>query len=166
MIVIFAPHQDDEIIGCYSVLKQAQEEKRKVSIVYIENDNQKRVKESKKLLDYFSCIASVFFCKVIPNQLITPDNIIYAPDPIYEYHPLHRMAGGHCQLISMSGVRVVFYTVNKNVPYLFEIENPEQKEKLLDEVYPSQNSLWKYEKKYILFEGYRMNLYPEGGVIP
>jgi hypothetical protein len=39
-------------------------------------------------------------------------------------------------------------------PYIKEVEKPEEKEELLNKVYPDQKDLWKYEKKYVLFEGY------------
>ena len=51
------------------------------------------------------------------------------------------------------GYNVIFYSTSMNAPYLHEVIDSTQKEILLNNVYPSQKSLWEYEKKYILFEG-------------
>ena len=43
-----------------------------------------------------------------------------------------------------------------NTSYIHELSDTEKREKetLLDTFYPSQADLWKYEKKYVFFEGY------------
>ena len=41
-------------------------------------------------------------------------------------------------------------------------KDQKEKEAMLNEVYPSQSDLWKYEKKYILFEGFSQWLFPGG----
>jgi ribosomal protein S24E len=53
-------------------------------------------------------------------------------------------------------MNVIFYTINKLTPYIQELNSTQitGKEELLNKVYSSQKSLWEYEKKYILFEGY------------
>jgi hypothetical protein len=49
---------------------------------------------------------------------------------------------------------VIFYNVNMQAPYIFEVKNKDEKKKLLDDVYSSQSDLWKNDAKYYLFEGY------------
>jgi hypothetical protein len=41
-----------------------------------------------------------------------------------------------------------------NAPYIHEVNLPDDKKYLLDQVYPDQKDLWKYDYKYFLFEGY------------
>jgi hypothetical protein len=55
--------------------------------------------------------------------------------------------------IARAGFDVVFYSTIMNVPYIHEVKDPQLKETLINRVYPSQKDLWKYEKKFILFEG-------------
>jgi hypothetical protein len=56
--------------------------------------------------------------------------------------------------IARSKKDVVFYSTNMQAPYIHEVTEPDDKENILNILYPSQKSLWEYEKKYILFEGY------------
>jgi len=52
-----------------------------------------------------------------------------------------------------SGINIIFYNTNMNAPYIHELKDSKEKEELLNKVYPSQKSLWEYEKKYVLYEG-------------
>ena len=80
--------------------------------------------------------------------------VFYFPDPIYEKHPLHRRWGSVGEDLARRGMNVIFYNTNMNAPYIHEVINVSGKESLLNTIYPSQSDLWKYEKKYVLFEGY------------
>lgn len=153
MNVIVAPHPDDEIIGCYKVLMEA----KKCMIIYDGETLPDRREEVTKLKDSFSTYGfGQLFLKSIPSNLMTPENIFYFPDPIYETHPLHRQWGNLGESLARTKMNVIFYTINKLTPYISELNSLQikEKEELLNKVYPSQKSLWEYEKKYILFEGY------------
>ena len=82
------------------------------------------------------------------------ENTFYFPDPIFETHPCHRAHGAVGESFARGGFDVVFYTTNMTAPYVHEVKNPTLKDAKLSKCYPSQKDLWKYEKKYILFEGY------------
>ena len=150
-IVIVAPHPDDELIGCYSVLKNNDY----CNIVYTTNMDNDRRKEATTIRDYFN-VRQFFVNYDIPPVLIEKENIFYFPDHINENHPAHRKAGMIGERLVRDGFDVVFYTINKNVSYIFELNEDDikEKEEILNNIYPSQKSLWEYEKKYILFEGY------------
>jgi len=151
--VIIAPHPDDEIIGCYKYLTTTNP-----IIIYDGDTENERREETKKLRDHVE-IKMQMFQKSIPTTFINKDTIIYVPDPIYERHPLHRYWGFEGEKLARKGYNVVFYNTNMNAPYIHEVENVAAKEALLNTVYPSQSNLWKYEKKYILFEGYNQWLF-------
>jgi len=148
MTIIIAPHTDDEIIGCYDIIKN-----KKPIIIYAGDIDNDRRKESLKLKEHID-IGMQLFLNSIPQHFLNKNNIFYFPDPIYETHPKHRLWGNIGEQIARSGMNVIFYSTNMTAPYIHEIQKPNEKEELLNKVYPSQKDLWKYEKKYILFEGY------------
>ncbi len=155
-IVIIAPHTDDEIIGCYEILK-----KTNPIIIYTDpNMPSYRKEESLKLKEKVK-IKGQYFLQSIPSQFFTREFKFYFPDPVYENHPLHRSMGVVGEQMARSGLDVCFYSVNMLAPYIHETLNSDEKENLLNEIYSSQKELWKYDKKYVLFEGYCQWLFGE-----
>jgi len=146
--IIISPHTDDEILGCYEILKTANP-----IIIYTADIPPNRQEEALKLKESFD-IKGQFFLKTIPTHFFTKNYTFYFPDPIYETHPLHRSMGVIGEQLGRSGLDVIFYSVNMIAPYIHEVENPNDKRDLLNKVYPSQKDLWRYENKYFLFEGY------------
>ncbi len=147
--IIIAPHYDDEIIGCYEILKS-----KRVFIIYTSmlNDNMRK-EESLKIKEHFD-IKGQIYTRQIPSNLLDKENKFYFPDPIYETHPSHRLEGMVGESFARDGFDVTFYSTNMTAPYIHEAENPFEKESMLNKCYPSQKSLWKFEKKFVLFEGY------------
>ena len=76
------------------------------------------------------------------------------PDPVYENHPLHRQYGMMGESMARQGLDVTFYTTQMNAPYIREVKDSAAKKSLLNTVYFGQSSLWEYDHKYFLFEGY------------
>ena len=149
--VIISPHPDDECIGCYEILLN----KKKIIIIYTEDCDQNRREEAMELKNKANIdIKAQLFLKNVPPNLLNKDSVLYFPDPSYEIHPAHRKVGSQGEELLRKGLDVIFYNTIMNSPYIHEVEIPEQKEQLLNKVYPSQKSLWEYDKKYVLFEGY------------
>lgn len=149
-IVIVAPHCDDCLIGCYEIIRDNPDNP--PVILYVGNPPQERRDEALKLRDHTD-ITMQMFCNSIPPIFLNPSTQFYFPDPSTEIHPLHRIWGSQGENMLRNRMNVIFYTTNMNVPYIHEVENSQKKEDLLNEIYPSQKSLWEYDKKYILFEG-------------
>jgi len=148
-IIIVAPHPDDEIIGCYEVLKA----EKKPIIIYggeTESDRREEIKNVKKFFD----IKVQMFQNSMPGNLLQKENKFYFPDPSNEVHPEHRAYGFQGEGMARSGLDVTFYTTLMNVPYIHEVADPKDKKMLLESCYPSQADLWAYDHKYFLFEGY------------
>ncbi len=146
--VIIVPHPDDEIIGNYEILT-----KENPSIIYVGEIDQKRREEALKLKEHTE-IKIQLFLNTIPESFINPDSTLYFPDPVYEIHPKHRKWGAIGEQLLRQRLNVIFYNTNMNAPYIHKLKEWEKKEELLNKVYPSQKSLWKYDKKYVFFEGY------------
>lgn len=150
-IVIVSPHCDDELIGCYEIIEKNKDNP--PVILYIGDPPKERREEAIKLREYTG-ITIQMFVNCIPPVFLNPSTTLYFPSPD-EIHPLHRMWGVQGESYLRNGLNVIFYTIDMNVKYIHEVENPNDKEELLNKIYPSQSDLWKYEKKYILFEGYQ-----------
>ena len=148
--VIIAPHPDDEVIGCYEVLRREEE----IIIIYSADSDPKRRKEAMRLKEFVDGIKVQMFQNSIPMAMVNSDHKFYFPDPVYETHPKHREMGMTGELYARSGIDVTFYNTIMNAPYIHEGKDVIGKEYVLDEVYRSQSDMWKFEKKYILFEGY------------
>lgn len=148
--VIIAPHPDDEIIGCFEVLKK----EKSIIIIYHADTPQKRREEAMTLKEKYENVKIQMFQHNIPMNMINTDHKFYFPDPTYETHPLHREMGAAGEAYARNGIDVTFYNTIMNAPYIHEVANWQVKELRLNEIYPSQKDLWKYEKKYVLFEGY------------
>jgi len=145
--IIVAPHPDDEIIGCYEILITTN------PIIIYDGDTSKERREPILKLNEYTDLKVQLFQKTIPQPMLNKTNTFYLPDPIYELHPLHRQWGFLGEQLARAGFDIVFYNTNMNAPYIHECVPSIDKEEMLNNVYPDQSSLWKYDKKYVLFEG-------------
>lgn len=154
-VTIVAPHPDDEVIGCWEVLKKS----RYSSILYVEKVSPEREKDSLDISDLFS-VCSFGLYKGDYDRLredidkIQSDSKLYFPDPHFETHPAHRAIGAIGEEFLRKGFDVVFYSTNMLAPYIHEVKNPKAKLWDLERLYSSEKSLWEYDHKYFLFEGY------------
>jgi len=148
--IIIAPHPDDEIIGCYEELVKKD---RPPIIIYGPETEQKRREEALKLKEFTDIKVQLFQASVPPNLLIAENSFMF-PDPVYEIHPLHRQYGIIGESMARQGLDVTFYTTQMNAPYIRETKDSGAKKSLLNSVYFGQSSLWEYDHKYFLFEGY------------
>jgi len=143
--IIIAPHADDELIGCYSVLLTG-------TVGNVFYGSEAAIEEAK------ACAAHFNFGRLLAEQAL-PESVgmgytFYFPDPAYELHPLHRYLGAIGEDMLRNGEDVIFYTTNMNAPYMHVVNAPEVKKGLLDSAYFEKRDLWKYDHKYFLFEGH------------
>lgn len=151
MNICIAPHCDDECIGIYENLKE-------INLIIYDGDTPIERREKALNLKKYIEVNQIFL-KSIPSNLLHKKNKFFFPDPIYETNPLHRSWGFVGEQIARSGLDVIFYNTTMTAPYIHEVKNPEKKKELLNKVYPDQKSLWEYDHKYFLFEGYNKWLF-------
>lgn len=147
--IIVAPHPDDEIIGTYEILKKDDP----IIIIYDGETDADRREKALKLKEHVK-VSHQMFLKTIPTTFFNENHTFYIPDPIYETHPLHRRWGFLGEQLAREKMNVIFYNTIMNAPYIHECINPDDKLDLLNKIYPDQESLWKYDHTYFLFEGY------------
>lgn len=166
MNIILAPHLDDEIIGCYSLLmshKATMDSFRIDRILYFSRDAERERELNNRDRDPVFCpyegegadgIRYTLETQTSASKILrglTVHDCVFIPSQ-HDFHPLHRKIN---RLASWSlGMRVqrYFYSVEMNVPWLTECSDPDGKKKLLKEWYPSQKKTLKKNDKYFLFE--------------
>lgn len=143
--VIFAPHIDDELIGCYPYLSA-----RLVSHVYYFYElTPDRVIEALNCADRFEFIP--VFMESDTEITLQKDTTILAPS-IYDLHPDHKKVN---RLARTFNNQKKYYSVDMNNG--FEVLPPDaqaNKKSALFALYPSQHALFANEK-YYLFQHFK-----------
>jgi len=158
--IIVAPHADDEIIGCFEIITN---EKIKPIIIYTEEMEDERKQATLKLKE-LTPVKIQLYLRNIPPAALNHTNKFFFPHPIYETHPAHRAQGFVGEQLARGGLDVTFYITEMTAPFKFECAKPFDKHLLLEDTYPDQSKLWKYDHKYFLFSGYDKWIFnPLGG---
>lgn len=136
--VILAPHLDDEIIGCFSILKKGD------LVVYFKDDyradsiNRKGhpwTYELGHVNDDYPALRS--------------DDVLYIPSRC-DYHPLHQAVNRYA--VGINHPKKIWYSVEMNTPWLQEEENPKMKLDLFKTLYPGEVETICKNDKYFLFK--------------
>ena len=141
--IILAPHVDDEIIGCYSLLKNSKITK----VIYFYDLTDERKEEALKIGKFFEHEVSFNGFE----EKISQNAIIYIPSK-FDYHPHHYKIYQYGQIL-VPGEKIFCYSVEKNLHCnLLSEEDRNFKLKVLNDQIPSQKELWASNMKYIIFE--------------
>ena len=142
-VVIIAPHADDEIIGCHSILDSM----KNITVLFPTIFGLHQAEVSKEFGNFETGLFK-------SDLEVKTEETYFFPDPYFELHPAHRRLGAIGEKWAREGYDVVFYSTNMNAPYIHEVENWSLKKHILDVCYPDKADLWKYDHKYFLFEGH------------
>jgi|PlaIllAssembly_1097288.scaffolds.fasta_scaffold00001_48 hypothetical protein len=145
--VIFAPHIDDETIGCHSLLAKGEV----TEVYYFFEYFEERVLEALKAAERFGfatrCVLDLVRFESSFHSLFAPDDVILVPR-IEDHHPdhqtVHRMAKSHHS-------NLLFYSVDMNSGAIPYTEN-EVKKNDLYRLYPSQKDYFDNHPQCYLFE--------------
>lgn len=137
--VIFAPHLDDEIIGCFSVLK------RDDLVLYFHDDYRANNLNRKGYAWTYGHLS----CDVDQQPTLRADDILYIPSR-YDYHPLHQQVNRFAAAIKHPHKR--WYSVEMNTPWLEEEARPADKLLLFSQMYPGEVATITKSDKYFLFK--------------
>lgn len=140
--LIVAPHVDDEIIGCYSVVTQSKD----VTVQYLSEVTPVREAEARKAGEVLNFKIVLFPYFVSPKGF----DFIYVPCR-QDTHAGHKKANAMFRWCATH-----FYSVDmdQGATYLGE-EEAGKKFALLNSLYASQSDLWKHDARYWLFEHIR-----------
>ncbi len=128
--IILAPHLDDEIIGCYSILHKVNK------VIYFTKDY--RSFNLYEKLDYV-------YYEDYNFDIIDDTDTIYLPSK-FDFHPLHKIVRN--KYINLP-CKKLFYNVEMNVPWLEEEEDKMGKLYLLKKLYPNEDLFIKNDKYWI-----------------
>jgi len=149
MNIIIAPHPDDCLIGCYSLIKKGLID----WVVYLDATPE-RYELAKKAgyelgfsVDQLEFEGLYKYLELARAQRFT----CLVPD-VTDHHPLHKAVNSIARL---SGCGLGYYSVSMEASFIRELSEKDKEEKraALNKFYPDQKSLWESDWKYFLFEG-------------
>lgn len=147
--VIIAPHPDDELIGCYTILKRGVVD----TVIFVSPEQTPRRREAILAAKHFGAKA-IFTDSVGRIKKICKGKHVFLPSQ-RDAHPLHRKVSAYADFLEKVA-SVHFYTVDKTPPFfILNGSDQTEKRKLLNQLYPSQKKLWERDDKYVLFEGFK-----------
>lgn len=155
-VIIWAPHGDDEIIGCSQALLRRNQTH--LTMVFFHDGYGDDPGISRSETEHGFQSGNLKAALDSQRYLLWDDAVYYVPDPYFETHPLHRKLGHLAERLFREGKihRLIFYTTVMTAPYIFELtaKQKEYKRRQLGLCYPEKESLWKFDHRYWLFEGH------------
>lgn len=147
-IAILAPHIDDELIGCYPVLKNFKHVPgASLTIFWFYETTKPRLFEGQFLINYFGANCCVSAFDLAETELKTGNYTeVYVPSR-RDSHVHHRNV--NC---AFRGYATHFYSVDMVGSSPLTKDEQADKLYLLNSFYPSQKELWEGNAKYYLFD--------------
>lgn len=145
-VIILAPHPDDEVIGCWSLL-QARQVK---DVYYFFDCTDARKSEAQQVADTFGF--TPHFEEEVPTNV---DGTLVMPS-IHDSHPDHKAVNRKYRGRTLNRL---FYSVDLNEGAKVAVEDSRLKRHCLDNLYASQKALWATDASYYLFERLRLHDY-------
>ncbi len=147
MNIIISPHSDDELIGCFSLIKKGMIDE----VIHIDPDPKRFALAEIVGKELGFNVTSLTF-RYLVDFLKTGHPYTYFVPDVADNHLLHKAI--NC-VARLSGCRLGYFSTDMNTGYVKELSAEMKREKLLalNKFYPDQASLWGRDWKYFLFEG-------------
>lgn len=146
-VLIVAPHVDDELIGCYSVL---QDKNIEIDIIWCFDLTAERRMEAIRMAKEFSITPHFieYFRETAIISVIENNNFdrVYVPS-IRDWHPEHKLVNRLTRLHATH-----FYSVDMVNGKVLSENDRRNKLSQLNTYFPSQKTLWENNGLYYLFE--------------
>lgn len=140
--IVFAPHLDDEVIGCFSVWEKLN------FVVYFTKDYREEIvlEKIKSMREAGARVPQYIYIKDFDIDNLLKADTIYLPSR-FDFHPLHREVRSKHLLLPC---KKMFYSIDMNTPWNEEETKPDAKLALLQHLYPGED-LFEKNAKYYLF---------------
>lgn len=149
-MIILSPHPDDELLGCYRVIKKGLG--KKVAVVYFYGD-EGRFEEARNFCREYNMTPIVFDGEERLKELYADE--VYIPCK-YETHPEHLLVRDLGLICFLGRTNVYEYCIEKvGCSEVSRLSDEEVFEKigLLEKYYPSQRDVWRNNVRLVFFEG-------------
>lgn len=146
---IFAPHVDDECIGCYSLLKQGFVRE----VYYFYELSDVRRAEAVKAADAFGF--KPVFDTPVSRAVVNAEGTTLCVPSKHDAHPDHLRLRSQVLLCAPPDSSFLFYSIDMNTQTrtTLSAKSVSDKRASLLMLYPSQSALFESDDKYSLFEG-------------
>lgn len=147
-LVIVAPHPDDELIGCFSLLRSGQVN----HVIYYHDLTEERKAETRACAEYYGFEPHY---QIEPPVAITLfEHALFVLPSIKDSHRDHQKLNQSFRTL-LGPDRRRFYSTNLDALRTktpLEPKDRDMKRQALDQLYPSQIGLWSGDASYYLFE--------------
>jgi len=144
MNIIIAPHIDDELIGCYSILNDIDE------VYYFFDITEERKLEAINVGKKFNF--DCYFNKSMEDIIFTAEDIVYVTTSM-DLHKDHKSINRLAKIAKNKyHFTLKYYSIDMNRKPKFLSKLHKQKKMNMYELYPSQKGLFDSDEKYFLFE--------------
>jgi len=146
-IVIFAPHPDDEVIGCYSLLNSG---KVRAVVYFYEHDDRIRRAEANHCADVFDFTPIYLTAGLDGRDVLLPTDVLLLPNikDSHEDHKCVNLLGKFC----FPNNDKAYYSVDMDSKVPLAEAYRRGKEATLRSVYPSQSNYLNTHAECYLFE--------------
>jgi len=140
--LIVAPHPDDELIGCYSILKDST---RRTDVLVLNDLTPERIKE-------LQACSKAYNFNILDAKSVNANLQIKAYQEVYvpsrnDWHAEHKKANREYLEYATH-----YYSVDMVNGKPLPLKDRLGKQNALNTLYPSQSALWLKDEKYFLFE--------------
>lgn len=150
LVLIVAPHPDDEVIGCWSVIRDFMgSHSHDLVIACVNPESEERKREFMNVVKIIGCDGLIGLDEAL--SIAKDADVVFVPHPL-DNHPHHKWVTTSFQMSGISG-KLRYYSTEMNVWWaLKSLEDWKDKMRFLIEHYPSQKEEFMANRHWLHFE--------------